>query len=273
MGMEASSPFVLTDQLGREVRVKGIPRRIVSLVPSQTELLSDLGLDEEVVGITKFCIHPDGWTKRKSIVGGTKDFKTTRIRELAPDLIIANKEENTKETLEELMDEFPVWVSDVNSLEDALQMIGIIGSMTGRAKEAVELISAIRSGFDQLSDEVENSSYRKRVVYYIWKDPWLTAGSDTFIQDMLRRCRFIPVPDMPRYPELKPGDLPALKSDLVLLSSEPYPFKEEHRASFKGIIPEDCVQVVDGEMFSWYGSRLLQSPAYFNRLMKTLQPL
>lgn len=271
MGMEGGSAFDFTDQLGRKVRLNGTPRRIVSLVPSQTELLSDLGLDEEVVGITKFCVHPDGWTKRKTIVGGTKDFKTTRIRELAPELIIANKEENTKETLEELMEEFPVWVSDVNNLDDALEMIGMIGSMTGRAKKAAEVLSAIRSGFDQLNEEVENGSNGKRVVYYIWKDPWLTAGRDTFIQEMLRCCGFVPVSDLPRYPELKPGELPALQTDIVLLSSEPYPFKEEHRTTFKGIVPDDCILMVEGELFSWYGSRLMQSPAYFRRLMKTLR--
>ena len=269
--MEEGSHFVFTDQLGREVRLNGIPRRIVSLVPSQTELLADLGLDAEVVGITKFCIHPEGWTKRKSIVGGTKDFKTTQIRELAPDLIIANKEENTKDALEELMDEFPVWVSDVNNLDDALQMIGIIGGMTGRAKKAAELISEIRSGFDQLNDEVGTGSNSKGVVYYIWRDPWLTAGRDTFIQDMLRHCGLTPIPRKPRYPEVAPEELSTLQADYVFLSSEPFPFNEKHRASFTGILPDDRIQIVNGEFFSWYGSRLLHAPEYFTGLVKKLR--
>jgi len=271
--MEGGATSVFTDQLGRVVRLNAIPGRIVSLVPSQTELLADLGLDEEVVGITKFCVHPDGWTNRKSIVGGTKDFKTTRIRELAPDLIIANKEENTKETLEELMDEFPVWVSDINNLDDALQMIDIVGRMTGRAERASVIESDIRSGFDQLRNEVETGSNSKRVVYYIWKDPWLTAGSDTFIQDMLKRCGLVPVPDIPRYPELAPGDLPALQTDIVILSSEPYPFNEKHHEAFKGIVPNQCIQIADGEFFSWYGSRLMHAPAYFSGLIRNLRTL
>lgn len=261
------------DQIGRKIRLKGIPKRIVSLVPSQTELLADLGLDEEVTGITRFCIHPEGWLKRKIIVGGTKDYKTTRIRELAPDLIIANKEENTAATLEELMEEFPVWVSDISTLEEALEMILTVGEMTGKTEKAAELTSDIRSGFQSLEREVAPGAGAKRAAYYIWKDPWLAAGSDTFIQDMLRRCGLLPVPSLSRYPELPPEELAELRPDFVLLSSEPYPFRYKHRMIFEGIVPAERILLTDGEYFSWYGSRLVHAPAYFRTLMTKLEDL
>src|ERR1700741_3198050 len=106
------------DQTGRKISIPQIPQRIISLVPSQTELLFDLGLDKEVVGITKFCVHPPEWFQTKTRVGGTKQLKIDLIKQLQPDLIIANKEENVKEQIEELEKHFPVWISDVNNLED-----------------------------------------------------------------------------------------------------------------------------------------------------------
>ncbi len=114
---------IFTDQTGREVSIPSHPQRIISLVPSQTELLFDLGLEEQVAGITKFCVHPEKWFRSKTRIGGTKNIKSALIHQLQPDLIIANKEENVKEQVEELAAHYPVWVSDIHDLQSALDMI------------------------------------------------------------------------------------------------------------------------------------------------------
>ena len=139
-----------TDMTGNQLTI-GVPKRIVSLVPSQTELLYDLGLNEEVVGITKFCVHPDRWFKTKTRIGGTKQLQIEKIKELKPDLIIASKEENVKEQIEELAKDFPVWISDVNNLEDALKMIGSIGELLQKQIQAQNLVNQIKLGFSQLN--------------------------------------------------------------------------------------------------------------------------
>src|SRR6185503_8492334 len=133
---------VFTDQLGRTISLENPPRRIISLVPSQTELLHDLGLEEEVVGITKFCIHPTDWFRHKTRVGGTKDIRSDVILNLQPDLIIANKEENQSQQIEELSPHFPVWISDISTLSDALEMIRALGDLTDRSPQADSLAEA-----------------------------------------------------------------------------------------------------------------------------------
>lgn len=238
------------------------PHRIVSLVPSQTELLCDLGLSEEVVGITKFCVHPPEWFRSKTRVGGTKNIRPDIIRELKPDLIIANREENVKEQVEALMELAPVYVSDISDLPGALEMIGQVGQLTGRHAQATGLIAAIQKGFEELQPPAPIPC-----AYFIWKNPWMVAGGDTFINDMLERAGFINVfRHMNRYPAVDMETLAASGCRQVLLSSEPYPFKEKHLEAFREILPHAGVSLVDGEMFSWYGSRLQYAPAYFRGL-------
>jgi len=257
------------DQLGRTVLLPDTPRRIVSLVPSQTELLHDLGLEEEVIGITRFCIHPTSWRRSKVNIGGTKKLHLDKIRQLAPDLIIGNKEENSKEDLEPLMEEFPVWMSDISNLEDALDMIESIGAITGKARESLTLVTGIKDAFASLEKKANSPS--GTVLYFIWKDPWMAAGGDTFIGDMLRRCGLENVLDRnKRYPELEPAMLASLKPDTILLSSEPYPFKQHHINALHSMYSDSRVLLVDGEMFSWYGSRLLKAPSYFEKLIEQI---
>lgn len=254
----------ITDMTGRHVLLPGQPKRIVSLVPSQTELLYDMGLDEEVVGITKFCIHPDSWFRSKRRVGGTKTVHRRIIEELQPDLIIANKEENTKEQIEELASVYPVWISDITTVDHALQMIEQVGIITGRGAAAGELVRTIASGFTGLPA----ASKRLRVAYYIWKDPWMCAGGDTFISDVITSMGWLNVCEhLPRYPEVNLQELKALQPDLVLLSSEPYPFKDKHIAEITAAVPNAEVKLVDGEMFSWYGSRMRHAIPYLTRLV------
>ncbi|MEC7752711.1 MAG: helical backbone metal receptor [Bacteroidota bacterium] len=252
-----------TDQMGRSVELPDIPKRIVSLVPSQTELLHDLGLNKEVVGITKFCIHPAHWRKEKVIVGGTKQVHFNRIEELAPDLIIGNKEENEEGFINELATRYPVWMSDIASLNEALDMMEAMGQLTGREREAEALVVDVLSAFAPLQ---EQSLKKQRAVYLIWKDPYMAAGKNTFVDEMLSMAGFENLVKETRYPELRLEDIKALDPEVILLSSEPYPFQKKHMSEIRNELPGVEMRLVDGEMFSWYGSRLLKAPAYFQAL-------
>lgn len=257
----------MTDQLNRSVEIDfKKPLRIVSLVPSQTELLYDLGLEEEVVGITKFCIHPQRWFKSKTRVGGTKKINMDTIQSLHPTLIIANKEENEKEQIEQLSLEFPVWISDISNLSEALDMISRIGSLVGKSKEAENIVHRISTQHAALS--LRKSE--KRVLYLIWQNPILVAGRDTFIDDMIRACGFQNAVSTSRYPELSVDEIVSLNPEIIFLSSEPFPFKEKHLKAWKAVLPEAEIKLVDGELFSWYGSRLLKSFDYFRALNEEL---
>lgn len=245
---------------------KDPPQKIISLVPSQTELLHYLGLDRQVIGITKFCVHPCEW-QNKTRVGGTKNLNIDLIKTLQPDLIIANKEENEKEPIEELARDFNVWVTDVNNLEDAFLMIKNIGELTGKENEASTLIALIKKNFSQL----QNTNHTIQAAYLIWKDPYMTVGGDTFINDMMKQCGLQNIfENEERYPQITLQQLSAGNCQLILLSSEPYPFKQKHLIELKQLLPGIKIILVDGEMFSWYGSRLLKGPQYFKSLIKEL---
>ena len=248
-----------TDMMGREVIISTPPRRVISLVPSQTELLYDLGLDEEVIGITKFCVHPRKWFKSKQRVGGTKNINITLVAALQPDLIIANKEENTKEQIEELALKYPIWISDIQTVEEALQMIERIGLLVNREENAAGIIQEIKNGFDKL----KSAAVPRKVAYFIWRNPWMCAGGDTFIHDMICKMGWENVMGTQmRYPTVALSELKDLGPELILLSSEPYPFKDVHIAEIKAALPGAEVMLVDGEMFSWYGSRLRLAAEY-----------
>ena len=260
--------MLVTDQLGRPVELKARPGRIISVVPSQTELLHDLGLEEEVVGITKFCIHPDAWFRTKTRVGGTKQLHLQKIRDLAPDLVIANKEENVEEQIRELAAEFPVWVSDVNTLEDALQMIDSIGLIVGREEKAQQMVHQLKEAFARPAKPIEPAP---KTCYLIWKDPYMTVGGDTFIHDMLQRAGIANLfGAASRYPEVRIEELKEMGCEVLLLSSEPYPFRQKHIDELQAQLPNTRVLLVDGELFSWYGSRLLRSQAYFEQLQQQI---
>ena len=262
------------DQAARIVFIPSAPRRIISLVPSQTELLADLGLEAEVVGITKFCVHPPEWFHHKTRVGGTKQLKLDIIRQLQPDLVIANKEENLQEQIETIQHEFPVWVSDVNNLDSAYDMIGQIGMITGKAEAANHIITRIKSNFSQIANFNEHQlpgHKRLSAVYLIWQKPYMSVGGDTFIHSMLELAGItnLMAGEM-RYPEITVEKIKELNPTLLLLSSEPYPFSQKHVAEFTSLLPGVGVLLVDGEIFSWYGSRLLFAPAYFKSLREKI---
>lgn len=244
------------DQLGKEIAASNEKLRIVSLVPSQTELLFDLGLEEEVVGITKFCIHPEAWFRTKTRVGGTKNVNINKVRSLNPTLIIANKEENTKADLEALEYIAPVWTSDVRTIPQAFDMIKKIGCITRKVEEAKSINAQIKSVFDRLVKPKK----RYKVVYIIWQNPIMVAASDTFIDSMLQILGYENAcGHLTRYPEFSEQMLIDLNPDCLFLSSEPFPFQEKHIEYFQHLLPQSQILLVDGELFSWYGSRLIQT--------------
>jgi ABC-type Fe3+-hydroxamate transport system substrate-binding protein len=248
---------------GHTIEINFPLQRIVSLVPSQTELLYDLGLEDEVVGITKFCVHPGAWYRDKKRIGGTKTINIDLVKSLRPDLILANKEENTREQIQELSKSLPVWISDIQTLADAMCMIRNVGVMTGTMNRAMAIDKEIKNSFKNL----KRSAVRRRVSYFIWRDPYMCAGGDTFISDMITNMGWENVfAGDNRYPVTTAADLREMDIDLVLLSSEPFPFKEEHMQEIRSFLPDAEIKLVDGEMFSWYGSRMLYSPNYFQHL-------
>lgn len=257
------------DQMGRWVNVPQNPQRIISLVPSQTELLFDLGLAEQIVGLTKFCRHPADAVVSKPSIGGTKTFRFDVIEQLQPDLIIGNKEENYKEGIERLAASYPVWMSDIEALPAALAMIEGVGALVGRTAVAVSLAQQIRQQFAQLPRLPRPLT----AAYLIWQKPYMVAGANTFIDDMLGRCGLVNVlggEGDGRYPEVTIERLQALQPALLLLSSEPFPFGAKHQQVLGALLPQTRVLLVDGEMFSWYGSRLLTAVGYFHQFLSQL---
>lgn len=247
------------------------PRRIISLVPSLTELLADLGLHEEVVGITKFCIHPNDWFRTKTRVGGTKQVKMDIIHQLQPDLIIANKEENVKEQVEELAKHYPVHVTDVSTFTDAIQVIFQVATMTGRLPQAQQIVERIKTNYTPLKNMVDAIDNKPKTCYLIWQDPYMTVGGDTFIHSMMELAGFDNIfARQARYPELTIEDLKAARCEVLILSSEPFPFKEKHAEQIQKLLPATKVILADGEMFSWYGSRLQYAFPYFRELQASL---
>jgi len=250
------------DQLGNQIEIITPPKRIISIVPSQTELLFYLGLSDSIVGVTKFCIHPKEYFKTKTFVGGTKQLNFDLLHSLKPDLIIANKEENTLSDILELQKHYPVWISDVNNLPDALEMIISIGIITDSEIKSQNLATEIKTKFDNLSNPQKSST-----AYLIWNEPMMVVANNTFINDMLSYAGFSNVfKNKERYPVVTEKDLLELKPAFILLSTEPYPFKEKHKTDFEKTFPDSKIIIVDGEMFSWYGNRLLLSADYFKKL-------
>lgn len=256
----------MKDQLNRDLNITSTPRRIVSLVPSLTELLVDLGLEDKIVGVTKFCIHPSELRPSVEVIGGTKTLKVDKIQQLKSDFILANKEENTLEDITELSENHSVYISDINSIEDLYALIKDLNKIFNIEEVGDKLIDEIHEHFQDFkifTDTLPNL----KVAYFIWREPWMVVGSSTFINYMLKLNKFENVyQNLPRYPEVNIDELQDV--DYVLLSSEPFPFQEKHKAEIN--VPAEHIKIVDGEFFSWYGSRLLKAFEYFKTLRHNL---
>ena len=251
------------DQLNRTITFQKTPSRIISLVPSQTELLVDLGLRNSIVGITKFCVHPHDLRSEKMIVGGTKKVNYNKIKSLQPEIIICNKEENTEEMVLQLEKIAPVWVSDIKTIPDSLVMIAALGDIFKVKEKALYISSKIKIELKKLHDKVEKLPYKK-VIYLIWKNPYMAAGKNTFINSLLELNKFenIIAEEKSRYPEIDPKEFE--KAEFILLSTEPYPFCEEDVLQLKKEFKCE-IRLVDGAFFSWYGSRLIEAFSYFKK--------
>lgn len=255
------------DMTGYRLSVPKHPNRIVSLVPSLSLLLYDLGLADRLVGITKFCTEPPTLKQIATVVGGTKHVKYDRIDELHPDLILCNKEENSLSDVEHLRNNHPVWTSDISDLSEALHAIKSIGILTNKAQEAEAIVATIQA--QRLAYERPRTSLK--VLYLIWYNPWMSVGHDTFIHSMLGEAGFKNVlSDDSRYPELMVERLVSVSPDIIFLSSEPFPFKLKHEDILRTLLPGVPIYYVDGMPFSWYGSALLHSYSYFNELRKRI---
>jgi ABC-type Fe3+-hydroxamate transport system substrate-binding protein len=255
------------DQLGNRITLDSRPTRIISVVPSQSEFLWDIGLKEELVGITKFCIHPAEMFSRVERVGGTKKIDIEKIRALQPDLIIGNKEENEKSQIELLQQDFNVWMSDIYNFNDALDMMEKIGDILDRKEETKKITGQIQSALPG----IKNIFNHEKVAYFIWKDPYMLAGSNTYIDHVLQYTGLNNVAaSLSRYPEIDNEKLKALSPEYCFLSSEPYPFKEKHIQEIEALLRSTNAMIVDGELFSWYGSRLQQLPAYIKDLKQKI---
>ena len=252
------------DQLNRTLKLSKTPSRIVSLVPSQTELLVELGLRNNIVGVTKFCVHPLDLRGEKTIVGGTKQVNYSKIKSLRPDIIICNKEENTEEMVLHLESIAPVWVSDISTIPESIEMIERLGEVFKVSEKASRIVSKIEEKLDDFKVYLKGFSLKK-VLYLIWKEPYMAVGKKTFIDALLHLNNFenIITEENSRYPEVT---LEVIKeAELVLLSTEPYPFRHSHILELQNIIDGE-IKLVDGEYFSWYGSRLVKALDYFRTL-------
>jgi ABC-type Fe3+-hydroxamate transport system substrate-binding protein len=262
--------LVFQDQMIKLITLDSYPERIVSLVPSQTELLFYLGLEDKIVGRTKFCIHPQDKVNSVQIIGGTKNPRLREIISLEPNIVIGNKEENEINTIIEIEELFPVWMSDIKTIDDALDMINRVGQLTNTSKKALQLIIEIKDKISEL-EKLKEKTLGKTCLYLIWKDPYMGVGSNTFVNDVIKRCGFSNIIEQKeRYPQLEMEEIIEMSPDYIFLSSEPYPFKKKNVQDFEQLLPGTKVLLVDGEMFSWYGNRMLKSIPYLNDLIVNL---
>lgn len=256
----------VTDQLGIALEFNHSPQRIVSLVPSITEWLWDMGLEDRVVGITKFCVRPDTWYRNKPRIGGTKQVHLDRLVALRPDLVIANKEENDASDVAAIRAAgIPVWTSDVRTWDDALDMMHLLGELLDVSGRAAALNMELKQS------DPNPGIPLKRAAYAVWNEPLMLAGTDTFIHDILARLGFENVVQTMRYPAFTDPELEATHPEVLLLPSEPFPFAEKHLPALQARFPNTQLVLVDGEVFSWYGSRMKHVRAYGERLREELK--
>ncbi len=256
----------VVDAFGRAFSMPQPPERIVSLVPSLSQTLFDFGLEDNVLGITRFCVHPAQWRKSKTKVGGTKDFDVDRIRALKPDFVLANLEENTREGIEALAAEMPVFVSHIFSFESALNALEAIGSVCGISETGADWSLRIQKTWFPL----QNLTNRK-VLYLIWRKPYMTVGTDTYIHSVMKHLGFENVCRLKRYPILESEDGLWREAEEVFLSSEPYPFSFKHLNEIQHLAPQARIWLVNGEAFSWYGTGMLKAAGYLDQLVHDLK--
>ncbi len=253
---------VYRDQMNREVSITTEVTRIVSLVPSQTEYLYDLGLGNHVVGQTIFCIHPEEQFASAHKIGGTKKLHLDKIRALKPDLIIGNKEENDQGQIEELQKEFPVWMSDIFTYSDAREMMLALAEILAESERGQVIVNETDKEWERSRGMLQGS-----MLYLIWRDPYIAVGTQTFIHSLCEHIGFKNACHKQRYPQISNAEVQS-DLDYILLSSEPFPFKQKHIEELEELNPQAKVKLIDGEICSWYGSRLKYMYSYFSTFKK-----
>ena len=281
--MNASS-LQMVDAIGRVHALARADARIVSLVPSVTELLFALGIGDRLVGRTGFCIHPKDNINTVPKVGGTKSVDIQRIRELAPTHLIVNIDENEKPTIDQLANFIPnVIVTHPLGPLDNLPLYRLLGGIFGREDRAAELCEAFQKAYINAVGACADLP-RERVLYLIWKSPWMTVSRDTYVSRTLAAVGWdtVEIKSKDRYPKIEFTTELVSRVDRVLLSSEPYAFRERHLDEIRQAIAaanhffvptalEEVesplkVSLIDGEMTSWYGSRAIEGMKYLSRL-------
>ncbi len=259
--------MLLSDSLGRPLTIPDNPARIISLCPSQTETLFALDLEGRVVGRTRYCIHPADKVASIPVVGGTKKVDIDVVSTLAPDLIVAEKEENTREDVEKLSQIAPVYVTKNESFEEALDSIRRLGAITGKNVEAEGLVQDIVKAWAA----VPKARRPVQVLYLIWRKPYMAAGRPTFIDAIMTRLGWENVAaSLPgRYPTLE--DPSVINPEIVLLCSEPYPYKAQHIPEIQSLWPQAHVERVRGDYFAWYGVRMIEAAKYLTCLQRTIE--
>lgn len=264
----------LVDAVGVEHGPARPSARIVSLVPSITELLFDLGLESQIVGRTTFCVHPTGRVDKVKRVGGTKKVKLDTLRGLYPTHVIVNIDENTRALVDEIAHFVPhIIVTHPIEPRDNLNLFRLLGGIFDRAQTARRLCRDFELAYNILVDSARHLPTR-RVLYLIWKSPWMTVSKPTYISRMLSLVHWETVAHVPetRYPEVTFSDDLFATTDIMLFSSEPYPFKQKHVEAFRHMFPavNRTLSLIDGEMISWYGSRAIPGLKYLSAFAPAL---
>ncbi len=250
----------ITDQLGNKIVLNQAPQRIISLVPSITDYLYYLKLNNKIVAQTIFCIHPALYFKNATKIGGTKKLQIQKIKALKPDLVIANKEENVKEQIEQLQQFAPVYISDVNTLPQAIEMMQDIAILTQTLEIASPLIKDLNLQLDTIHNQFQGT-----FIYLIWNNPYYAVGPKTYIHELLQHLGLQNVLSTIRYPQLSLQQIQALAPAFLFLSTEPFPFQKEHVAALQAQLPNTQVCIINGEVCSWYGSRMAAIQSYFTQ--------
>lgn len=265
---------MITDAIGTPHAQSKPNARIVSLVPSLTELLFTMGLGNQVVGRTHYCIHPEKEVDRVPRVGGTKKINVNKLADLQPDYVVLNIDENPRDMFDELMAlDIRCLVTHPKTVADNAELFRWFGYLFDRKAQAEALSVRLDQHIQSIKLFAANNS-PKRVLYLIWKDPWMTISSGTYIADFLSLAgwQVTRVPSTDRYPAISLGDIDLASIDLILFSTEPFAFSQSHLVEFGHAYPAQAAKahLIDGEMVSWYGSRAIQGLAYLEAFAKRL---
>lgn len=267
-------PLTLVDALGRSLTVRQRPERIVSLVPSLTEALFAFGLEQEIVGVTRFCVEPRRGVAGKTKVGGTKALDVAKIEALEPDLVIASAEENSPGDVTQLFDHgCPVFVTMVTSVQSAIDLLRQLATITGTTAAARPIIQGAKKALTFVQATGAGGE-RVRVFCPVWRNPYMTCSRGTYMDDVVTVCGGRNVFDerRERYPRVELAEMAALDPQVILLPSEPYRFTKRHKADFRAFADVTAVKnghifLIDGRMLTWYGPRIAQSLSEVKRLL------